>query len=62
MAESDSQKYILIWKWWSLISKMWKEARIEVEQIFWKKTFLALRVKVSKNWRKNEKIIKWIFR
>ena len=62
MAESDSQKYILIWKWWSLIAKMWKEARIEVEQIFWKKTFLALRVKVSKNWRKNEKIIKWIFR
>lgn len=62
MAETDSQKYILIWKWWSLIAKMWKEARIEVEQIFWKKTFLALRVKVSKNWRKNEKIIKWIFR
>jgi GTP-binding protein Era len=62
MAETDSQKYILIWKWWSLIAKMWKESRIEVEQIFGKKTFLALRVKVSKNWRKNEKIIKWIFR
>ena len=61
-AESDSQKYILIWKWGSLISKMWKESRIEIEQIFWKKTFLALRVKVRKNWRKDEKIIKWIFR
>lgn len=60
-AESDSQKYILIWKWGSLISKMWKESRIEIEQIFWKKTFLALRVKVRKNWRKDEKIIKWIF-
>jgi len=61
-AESDSQKYILIWKWWSLISKMWKEARIEIEQIFGKKTFLALRVKVRKNWRKDEKLIKQILR
>ena len=59
-AESDSQKYILIWKWWKLIAKMWKESRIEIEQIFWKKTFLALRVKVNKNWRKNEKLIKTI--
>jgi len=62
MAESDSQKYILIWKWWSLISKMWKEARIEIEQIFGKKTFLALRIKVRKNWRKDEKLIKQILK
>lgn len=61
-AESDSQKYILIWKWWKLIAKMWKESRIEIEQIFWKKTFLALRVKVRKNWRKNEKLIKQILK
>jgi len=61
-AESDSQKYILIWKWWKLIAKMWKESRIEIEQIFWKKTFLALRVKVRKNWRKDEKLIKQILR
>jgi GTP-binding protein Era len=33
---------------------MWKEARIELEKIFWKKVFLALRVKVKKNWRKDE--------
>ncbi len=61
-AESDSQKYILIWKAWKLIAKMWKESRIEIEQIFWKKTFLALRVKVRKNWRKDEKLIKQILR
>jgi len=61
-AESDSQKYILIWKWWKLIAKMWKESRIEIEQIFWKKTFLALRVKVRQNWRKNDGIVKEIFR
>lgn len=61
-AESDSQKYILIWKWWKLIAKMWKESRIEIEQIFWKKVFLALRVKVRKNWRKDERLIKEILK
>lgn len=54
-AESESQKYVLIWKQGSLISRMWKQARIELEKIFWKKVFLALRVKVKKNWRKDEK-------
>jgi GTP-binding protein Era len=56
--ETDSQKYILIWKWWLLVSKIWKEARIELEKIFWKKVFLALRVKVKKWWKKDERLIK----
>lgn len=56
-AESDSQKYILIGKSGQLIGKMWKEARLELEEVFEQKVFLALRVKVRKNWRKNEKII-----
>ncbi len=56
--ETDSQKYIIIWKNWSLLSKIWKESREELEKIFWKKVFLALRVKVRKNWRKDEKFIK----
>ena len=58
--ESDSQKYIIIWKGWSLIQIIWKEARIELEEIFWKKVFLALRVKTKKNWRKDDKLIKEI--
>lgn len=58
--ESDSQKYIVIWKAWSLIQTIWKEARIELEKIFDKKVFLALRVKVRKNWRKDDKLIKEI--
>jgi len=58
--ESDSQKYIVIWKGWILIQKIWKEARIELEKIFNKKVFLALRVKVKKNWRKDDKLIKEI--
>jgi GTPase Era involved in 16S rRNA processing len=32
-------------------------SRIELEEIFWKKIFLALRVKTEKNWRKNEKLL-----
>jgi GTP-binding protein Era len=36
---------------------MWKEARLELEKVFDKKVFLALRVKVMKNWRKNNKIV-----
>lgn len=58
--ESDSQKYIIVGKWWQLITKIGKEARIELEDIFEKKVFLALRVKVMKNWRKNEKLVKKI--
>jgi len=58
--ESDSQKYIVIWKGWSLIQTIWKEARIELEKVFQKKVFLALRVKVKKNWRKDDKLIKEI--
>ncbi|MDQ7023628.1 MAG: GTPase Era [Candidatus Gracilibacteria bacterium] len=61
-AESDSQKYILIGKGGKLIAKMGKESRIEIEQIFGKKTFLALRVKVRKNWRKDERLIKEILK
>jgi GTPase len=59
-AESDSGKYIIIWKSWNLITKIWTEARIELEQIFSKKVFLSLRVKVRKNWRKDEKLVKKI--
>jgi GTP-binding protein Era len=61
-AESDSQKYVLIGKNGTLITKMWKEARISLEKIFWKKVFLALRVKVKKNWRKDEKFTKNLLR
>ncbi len=60
--ESDSQKYIVIWKSWKLIWQIWKESRLELEDIFWKKVFLALRVKVKKNWRKDDKIVKQILK
>jgi GTPase len=58
--ETESQKYIVIWKAWSLIQTIWTEARKELEKVFWKKVFLALRVKVKKNWRKDDGIVKEI--
>ena len=58
--DTESQKYIVIWKWWSLIALIWKEARIELENVFWKKVFLALRAKANKGWRKDEKLVKKI--
>ncbi len=58
ICESDSQKYILIWKWGFLIQKIATEARLDLEKIFGKKVFLALRVKVQKNWRKDGGLVK----
>ena len=58
--ETDSQKYIIVWKAGSLITKIGTEARIELENIFGKKFFLSLRVKTMDKWRKNDKIIKKI--
>ena len=55
--ESNSQKYIIIWKNWNLIKKIATNSRIELEEILWKKVFLALRVKVRKNWRKDKKFL-----
>lgn len=56
--ETDSQKYIIIWKRWSLIWKIWKESRELIEKIFDKKVFLSLRVKVKKWWKKDEEFVK----
>lgn len=60
--ETDSQRYIIIWKNGNLITKIWTEARIELEKIFWKKIFLSLRVKTMEKWKKNDKIIKSILK
>ena len=56
--ETESQKYITIWKQGSLIKTIGTESRIDLEKILWKKVFLTVRVKVRKNWRKDENFIK----
>lgn len=56
--EQKSQKGILIGKGGALLKKIGTEARIELESIVDKKVFLALEVKVEKDWRKKDKLLK----
>lgn len=56
--ETKSQKGILIGKGGSLLKTVGTQARIELEDIVDKKVFLGLEVKVEKDWRKKDKILK----
>lgn len=56
--EQKSQKGILIGKGGALLKKIGTEARLELEKITEKKVFLSLEVKVEKDWRKKDKLLK----
>lgn len=56
--ETKSQKGILIGKGGSLLKKIGTEARLDLENIVEKKVFLSLQVKIEKDWRKNDKVLK----
>lgn len=56
--ETKSQKGILIGKGGNLLKKIGTESRLELEKIVEKKVFLGLEVKVEKDWRKKENILK----
>ena len=56
--EQKSQKGILIGKGGGLLKKIGTEARLELEKITEKKVFLSLEVKVEKDWRKKDRILK----
>ena len=56
--EHKSQKRILIGKGGSLLKKIGTESRLELEKIVVKKVFLVLQVKVEKDWRKKDKVLK----
>ena len=56
--EHKSQKGILIGKGGALLKKIGTEARLELEHIVDKKVFLGLEVKVEKDWRKKDNILK----
>ena len=56
--EQKSQKGILIGKGGNLLKKIGTEARLELEKIVDKKVFLELEVKVEKDWRKKQNILK----
>ena len=56
--ETKSQKGILIGKGGFMLKKIGTEARLELEKITEKKVYLELNVKVEKDWRKKESVLK----
>ena len=56
--ETKSQKGILIGKNGSLLKIIGTQARQDIEKIVEKKVFLGLQVKVEKDWRKKDSILK----
>lgn len=56
--EQKSQKGILIGKGGSLLKTIGTQARLELEDIVEKKVFLSLEVKIEKDWRKKDRILK----
>ncbi|MCX8027269.1 MAG: GTPase Era [Thermodesulfovibrionales bacterium] len=58
LVERDGQKAIIIGAKGTLIKKIGTSARMEIEELTGKKVFLDLWVKVKKDWREDEKILK----
>jgi GTP-binding protein Era len=58
LVERDSQKGIIVGKGGQMIKKIGKAAREEIEAFMGKKAFLDLRVKVEKDWRKDERVLR----
>ena len=56
--ETKSQKGILIGKGGNLLKTVGTQARQDLEKITEKKVFLGLQVKVEKDWRKKDKVLK----
>jgi len=56
--ETKSQKMILIGKGGSLLKTVGTQARQDIEKIVDKKVFLGLQIKVEKDWRKKDSILK----
>lgn len=56
--ERDSQKGIIIGKKGALLKEVGKGARIDIENLLGSKVFLELWVKVKKDWRNQERVLK----
>lgn len=57
--ERDTHKGIVIGQGGLMMKKIGYAARTEIEKMSGRKVFLRLRVKVRKNWRNDEKILRW---
>ncbi|MFD0870582.1 GTP-binding protein engA [Chlamydia abortus] len=56
--ERDSQKGIIIGKQGAMLKEVGRQARVDIERLLGSKTFLELWVKVKKDWRNQERILK----
>ena len=56
--DRENIKKIIIGKNGSMLKKIGSEARLDLEEYFGKKVYLSLYVKVIKNWRDREGLIK----
>ncbi len=59
--EKDSQKRIVIGTAGKMVQDIGSGARIKIEELYGKKSYLALRVRVDKNWRKNPGVLRSLF-
>lgn len=60
IVERESHKAIVIGAGGSMIKQIGIHARQEIEAMSGKKVYLNLKVKVKKNWRKDENFLKWL--
>ena len=58
VVEKDSQKGIIIGKQGTAIKKLGEESRKAVEEFLGREVYLELRVKVRKNWRSDERMLR----
>jgi GTP-binding protein Era len=58
--ERESHKGIVIGQGGMMLKQIGSLARREIETMSNRKVFLKLRVKVSKNWRNDEKMLRWL--
>ncbi len=56
--ERDSQKGIIIGKQGALLKEVGKRARTDIQNLLGSKTFLELWVKVKKDWRNQDRVLK----
>jgi GTP-binding protein Era len=57
--ERESHKGIVIGKGGRMLKQIGSTARYEIENMSGRKVYLRLRVKVRKNWRNDEKVLRW---
>jgi GTP-binding protein Era len=58
LVERDSQKGIVIGGGGKMLKQIGSKARAEIEAMGGRRVYLELRVKVEKDWRNNENVLK----